>query len=341
MKPKKQQVEVGGQGYNYLKFSGTKQFFDFVDSETLTKQNQSTADEIRWRAIIDVEEESSWYGDPPPSSFFELENPKVFSGLQLLKEIQPKIREHLNRYLQALESNTMPKPKLAYNDRGLGVFSFDRAAMGLFPAYRIDQATPMKQTVSQLNIELGQKQAATVVKNVYAYHKNKDNTYPSIVLNLMAGGNYNVSGSEMLYVGLACAELVKFLEARGIAVAVNVLIGSSFEGIANMAVVPVKRFEHAVDVNQLLLMSSDPRFFRYKGFMSLIALANHFGRTIPLSLGGLQPDIGKEFVAATETAGFVFEQSYSLDAAAREVIRIIESFQNQQHNGRKTTTHGH
>ena len=88
-------------------------------------------------------------------------------------------------------------------------------------------------------------------------------SYPAMQLYIMAGANANVQGDQLLYVGLACAELVEFLELRGISVEVNVMIGTSFSNQVAMACVRVKRFQDKLDKNQLLLISSDPRYFRF------------------------------------------------------------------------------
>jgi len=92
-------------------------------------------------------------------------------------------------------------------------------------------------------------------------------------------------------------------------------------------VVRVKRFQDKADLNQLLLMSSDPRYFRFRGFKALIAVSDYFGLTVPRGLGKMEKSMGRDFVSAIEDRGFVFEQSYSLEAAAREVSRIVEEYQ--------------
>jgi hypothetical protein len=266
----------------------------------------------------------------------ELESHHTFLGMHLVNEIQPKIREHLSRYLNYLDSEVMPKPKIAYNDRGLGIFSFERAAMGLYKLARINLNTPLDKANTQLKVELGKTNLQTGVKEVYAYFRDRNGSYPSIRLYLMAGANAYVNGNEMLYVGLACNELVEFLELRGVAVEVNALLGTSFDGQVCMSVIRVKRFQDKPDKNQCLLMSSDPRYFRYRGFKALIAMSNYFDLTIPSSLGSIVPSMGNEFVQATDSIGFVFEQSYSLDAAAQEVTRIIETYNTRMKNEKKT-----
>ena len=96
-----------------------------------------------------------------------------------------------------------------------------------------------------------------------------------------------------------------------------------------MACVRVKRFQDRLDKNQLLLISSDPRYFRYRGFKSLVALSNYFGLTIPSGLGSITAQMGTAFAKAINPKGFVFEQSYAMETAVREVTQIIDNYKNQ------------
>ena len=331
--PKRNSVIAGGTGsrqakFNYLHFDSVGQFNGFVDNESksLSDHNFEILKEVNAGTQAKIDSGSEWYGQPTPTSIDELNNHNSFLGIELLKQIKPKIERHLSDYLRYLESYIMPKPKVSYNDRGLGMFSFDRAAMGLYQSGKIALGSPIEKTAAQINIELGRDKINTSIKKVYTYFEHKEKTYPSIRLYLMAGANANVQGSDLLYVGLACAELVEFLELRGVAVEVNVLVGSAFRNQVCLASVRVKRFQDKTDKNLLLLLSSDPRYFRYRGFKALIALSNHFGYKIPKGLGRLEESMGETFVSAHDPKGFVFEQSYSLDNAAKEVKRIIETY---------------
>jgi len=139
----------------------------------------------------------------------------------------------------------------------------------------------------------------------------------------------------MLYVGLACGELVEFLEQRGIPVEVNIMLGSSNNKVVNMGIITVKRFQDRLDKNQLLLMCGDPRYFRFRGFKGIIALYNLFDLNVPQGLGRLTEEMGKDFVNSLDNNAFVFEQSYSLDSAVKETIRIIEDY-NHKKNEKNT-----
>ena len=325
--PQKHTVK-GNQTYNYMLFDSVWNFNAFVDLEMegLASRNKEAWKGVNIGTQVHIDKKSDWYGTPIPRNLDELNEHKTFLGMHLLKTIQPKIKDQLAQYMNYLENKVMPKPKVVYNDRGLGVFSFDRAAMALYKQHRVNTQTNINTVISQLNVELGNYSHSTAVKSVYAYFENKQNSYPAIQIYLMSGGNAGVEGDQMLYVGLACSELVEFLESRGVAVEVNVLLGSYYDDQATIGVIRVKRFQDRLDKNQLLLMTSDPRYFRYRGFKSLIALSNHFGLIIPSGLGSLTKDLGSDFVKTINSKGFVFEQSYSLESAVKEVTQIIETY---------------
>ncbi len=330
-RPQKHIAQSNSGKYNYLLFDSVFAFNAFVDHEI---QQLSTTNASRWNNVVqstsqNLNSGTDWYGTPTPKDVKELEEHRTFLGMKLAQKIQPQIKDKLATYLDYLQDSVLPKPKMAYNDRGLGVFSFERAAMAMYKDFPVNRQTPVSTAVSQMNIELRNHQISTSVKSVYAYFQDKQMSYPSMQLYIMAGANANVQGDQLLYVGLACAELVDFLELRGISVEVNVLLGTSFSNQVAMACIRVKSFQDRLDKNQLLLISSDPRYFRYRGFKSLVALNNYFGLTIPSGLGSITAQMGTAFAKAINPKGFVFEQSYAMETAVKEVTQIIENYKNQ------------
>jgi hypothetical protein len=329
--PKQHTLKSPDGKYNYLLFDSVFAFNTFVDNEIkqLSSTNASRWNWVKGSTSDQLKNGTDWYGTPTPKDVEELEAHRTFLGMKLVEKIQPQIKEKLAKYLEYLKDSVLPKPKMAYNDRGLGVFSFERAAMGMYQQFPINTSTPINTSVSQMNIELGNKQILTSVKSVFAYFKDKQMSYPSLQLYIMAGANAHVKGNDLLYVGLACAELVEFMELRGISVEVNVMLGTSFNNQVTMACIRVKRFQDKLDKNQLLLISSDPRYFRYRGFKGLVALSNYFGLTIPSGLGTISASMGDAFAKAVNQKGFVFEQSYSMDSAVKEVSQIITDYKNR------------
>lgn len=329
--PQKHTIQGNDGKYNYLLFDSVFAFNEFVDDEVkqLSSANQSRWDWVTQSTSDNIKNGTNWYGTPAPKDVIELETHRTFLGMPLVEKIQPKIKDKLAEYLQYLNDAVMPKPKMAYNDRGLGVFSFERAAMAMFKQFPVNTGTPLDTSVSQMNIELRNKQIQTSVKSVYAYFQDKQQSYPSLQLYLMAGANAQVKGNDLLYVGLACAELVEFMELRGVSVEMNVMLGTSFNNQVTMGCVRVKRFQDKLDKNQLLLMSSDPRYFRYRGFKSLVAMSNYFGLIIPSGLGTISASMGNAFAKAVNEKGFAFEQSYSMESAVKEVSQIITNYKNR------------
>ncbi|WP_025663316.1 DUF7192 family protein [Aquimarina megaterium] len=328
-------IKKRGRRTTYYSFFDSVQVFnDFVDiqSASLNENNRGVLKRMNERITTSIRRGSTWYGSPSPKNVSELNTHRYFLGMELLRTIQPKIKDKLAEYIKLMDSQILSKPKVAYNDRGLGVFSFDRAAMGLYRLQPSASKNPVENTISQLQIELDTSNKTTAVKSVFAYFKDRKSSYPALRLYLMAGGNARVEGDALLYVGLACAELVEFMEIRGVAVEVNALLGTSFNSSVAMSVIRIKRFQDRLDKNQLLLMTSDPRYFRYRGFKSLIALSDHFGLNIPDGLGSLKENMGKDFVkeiTEKQDRYAVFEQSYSIDAAINEVTQIIENYTQQ------------
>lgn len=341
--PKQHKLVAGSIPYNHLFFDSVLSFNEFVDDEM---KKLSAGNSEVWEGTLkstkeNIQAESDWYGSPIPAGIGDLENHKKFLGMHLLKSVQEKIQQHLARYLEYINSEILPKRKLAYNDKGLGLFSFDRAGIALLKAHKINLDTPTDEMITKLKIELGKTCIRTRMKEVYAYFQNKNVSYPSIRLYVMAGANANIKGNEILYVGIACSELVEFLEARGVPVEVNVMLGSEFNRQVTLGVVRVKRFDQKPDRNQLLLLCSDPRYFRYRGFKGIIALANYFDFVIPSSLGRVFANMGNAFVESLGENGFVFEQSYSLERSSNEVTRIIETYAKRIRNGNKIRRTGY
>ncbi|WP_407264903.1 hypothetical protein R5N98_12615 [Tenacibaculum maritimum] len=330
-RPQKHTVQSSDGKYNYLLFDSVFAFNAFVDDEVkqLSSTNASRWNWVKQSTSDQLNNGTDWYGTPTPKDTSELEEHKIFLGMKLVEKIQPQIKGKISKYLEYLQNSVLPKPKISYNDRGLGVFSFERAAMGMYQQFPVNTSTPITTSVSQMNIELRKKQLLTSVKSVYAYFQDKKSSYPSLQLYIMSGANAQVKGNDLLYVGLACAELVEFMELRGISVEVNVMLGTSFNNQVAMACIRVKRFQDKLDKNQLLLISSDPRYFRYRGFKGLVALSNYFGLRIPSGLGTISASMGDAFAKAINEKGFVFEQSYSMESAVKEVSQIIINYKKQ------------
>ena len=311
------------QRFQYIQFGSPTGYHEFVEKQckSLFLDNQQTLEMIAKNAKARVVKSSTWYGSPPPTSMKDLEEHRYFGKMELLDVIAPKIQKELDRYTNLVEDQLLKRPQLSANSKGLGVFSFDRAMMGLYKLPLAKGSSALEKFLHQLKIELHQDKATTV-KNTHLYFENKSASKPTLTLTLLAGANANIQGDSLYYVGIAVALLTEYLESCHIGVAIDVLLGTSFGLHTIVSVIRVKRFEAPLDVNQLLVLGSDPRYFRYNGFKGLIALADYCGLNIPNGLGKIDDTIPKAYMEATPDA-LLFNQSYSIDHAVKEVSRIL------------------
>lgn len=315
----------------YSMFDSVLSFHAFVDAQIpkLNQHNlkafQGINDWVSWH----IRANSNMYGVPLPNHVEELNNHKTFKGMHLLKQIQPKIKSRLHSFLNMGDSKTIAKPKLTFNDKGVGIFSFDMASIGLFRRIPVvgRKESPLQQTIGKLKIALQVGNIGSSTKKVFAHFEQKKGTYPALEVYVTAGGNAKIEGDALMYIGIACSELVDYMEARGIPVAINVVIATSFDTQIIAGIVRLKHFEDRLDKNQLLLLTSDPRYYRYRGFKALVSLGDYFGIDLPVGLGTNFKGMDRHIVdTVTDGRGVSFGQSYSIEEAVKEIMSIIASY---------------
>ena len=314
------------QRFQYIAFGSPTAYHDFVEKQckSLFMGNAQTLEVIIKNAQTRIVKSSDWYGNPPPTSMKDLEAHRYFGKMELLEVIAPKIQKELDRYTELVEDELLKRPQLSANSKGLGVFSFDRAMMGLYKIPFTKGSSELERFHHQLKIELG-KDKATTVKNTHLYFENTSASKPTLTLTLLAGANANIQGDALYYVGIVVALLTEYLESCHIGVAIDVLLGTSFGVHTIVSVIRVKPFEEPLDINQLLVMGSDPRYFRFNGFKGIIALADYCGLNIPSGLGKIDERITDAYMDHTPDV-LLFNQSYSIDSAVREVSRILMEY---------------
>ncbi|MGB3463950.1 MAG: hypothetical protein WBA74_01715 [Cyclobacteriaceae bacterium] len=268
-----------------------------------------------------------WYGEVRPTSIAELENYDTFERFDLLPHMRSLLRSSLSKFLKNLKIADIQTRKTLVNDRGVGVFSYDLAAHGLYASYPIDLATNISTGISQMNIELRQKVIRTNNRRTYLHIERDRRELPSLQLFVTCGAASNIRGKDMYYVGLACAELVSILEKRGIPVQINVILGLYYRTQINASIVRIKAYHEPLNINLLLLMTSDPKYWRFKGFLSLIAQFDYNGWKVPQGLGYREPKLAKICASFIDPQAFVFEHCYSLDDAKNEVLRILKNYE--------------
>ena len=309
--------------FQYVQFTSPGDYHDFVQrqSQRLFTGNAKTLEYVIESTKMRIVQSSDWYGNPSPRAVRDLETHRYFGKMELLKVIAPKIQKELDRYTELVEDELLKRPTLTANSKGLGVFSFDRAMMGLYKIPLAKGASALEKYTHQLKIELG-KDKATTVKNTHLYFENKSSSKPTLTLTVLAGANAKTKGDALYYVGIAVALLTEYLESCHIAVAIDVLLGTSFGVHTIVSAIRVKRYEESLDSNQLLVLASDPRYFRFNGFKGLIALADYCGVNIPNGLGRIDDKITDAYLKYVPNT-LLFNQSYSIDRAVKEVSRIL------------------
>lgn len=252
-----------------------------------------------------IERSPDWYGKD--TSYTEMS-----SGITEYKrpELIEKIYDQVNDKISTSVKDKIKARKVQYNPFGLGVFVFDRAAMGM---YRLKEfySPSLAKVVEREEVKRnhdgyvlikdgspvferweekpdGKPKIRTTSKNVYAYFPRVNKNKQAVDLFISCGGNAVITAEQFLYSGISAIIVAQLLEKALIQTRISIVIGSSpddFREKAFGAIIPVKNYDEKLDVNLLALLTSDPRFFRHEGFKGIVALYDHFGETCPGSLG--------------------------------------------------------
>lgn len=308
--------EIDRHTFNYVTFSSLDEMNRFVDQQesVFSYGNRSEWSEYVQRTEAKLMKGSEWYGLPAPTSVKQLENHTTYGQMELLKTTRKLIESRLKHFLKRKGTEEMPRRKIAYNSMGLGVFSFDRAAIGLY-----------KTRNSQ-----GEERITTSVQDVYAYFLNKKVEQQNVRIYIVAGANGHVEGNQMMNVGLGATLLAEFLSERDFGVEISVIYGGDplkEPSTSYMCITKIKKFENSLDKNITMVLTSDPKYFRYRGFKTFHAIYNKFGTSFSASTSRLVNDgMAKKFVdslQAKNSFAYVFNRSYTVDEVGREIERIL------------------
>ncbi len=250
------------------------------------------------------------------TTFKELENGvKFYKRPELIENLYQKISHELSPLLtQQLKSK-----KLKFNALGLGVFSFERAAMSL-------------HTIKTEQGELKTKTDTKELFGFFPYQHKQNNAVEFFISNL---GAANVKAEELLYGGLAAIILAELLTKAGYKVKINIVVASFLTNVSDTIVgvmLPAKNYEEPIDRNLTALLSSDARFLRFDGFKGLVSAYDFFKKSIPDDYGSAVNDKAlKDFFENTPYAEkliskhrFYFGGAFSEHSALRKIQSIIQ-----------------
>ena len=221
-----------------------------------------------------------------------------------------RIYQQVSEQISTQTRESLKARKVRYNPAGLGVFVFDRAAMGL---YRLKEfySTKHQKAVQREEVnfktspislekdgskiterweekENGKAKVRTNNKNVFAYYPPVQKLSNAVELFISCGGNSKVEAEAFLYSGISALIVAELLEKARIKTRISIVIGSAPADIHKAfygCMIPVKNYDEKLDRNLLALLTSDPRFFRFEGLKGIIAAYDHFGAVAPSNLG--------------------------------------------------------
>lgn len=277
----------------------------------------------------------------------EYMNPKLLDWL--FQQVQHEIDSVLNSELKAR--------KLKFNAMGIGMFSFDRAAMTLYRNRELYSETKkkivapieVKQTGNTYSLKSdgstvtekweqnreGKPKVRTHTKDVFAYFPEVKRERPAVEFFISCIAPVGKGADELLYSGISAAIMAEILTKAGFKIKVNMMIGTSASKSINDligCIVPVKHYDEPLDRNLLALMSSDPRFMRYDAFKGLVSVYDHFNKAISPNYG--YPLTANELKQALENSGYTeklqstyryyFGGTFSEGAAIQTITQTIK-----------------
>lgn len=297
-----------------------------------------------------------WFGK---TSFEEMNTGiNTFQNPELITKIYNQVSDKIS----SSTKDRIKAKKVKYNPNGLGVFVFDRAAMGM---YRMSEfySPSLHQVVDERKVETtkdrytlkedgspvinrleecedGRPKIRTTSKNVFAYYPPTPKDNKAVELLISCGGHVGVTSEQLLYSGISALVVAQMLEKAKVKTRISVVFGSSPDGYKSSsyaAIVPVKNYDENLDINLLALLSSDPRFFRFEGFKGIIAGYDHFNAACPDTLGkGMNRDYLRQTIEDSDYAqktnlspnrfyfGWTFSEADALKTISESVNQIAE-----------------
>lgn len=290
------------------KFDNLLEYRAWVDAQ-MGRLHDFNRDFPSWFTVEGVQSNirsvgEKWYGKGVTAQ-------EVVAGITQYKD--PALIERLMAKVQdAIPTATSDQVKVRrmdFNDRGMGLFSFDRAAMGL---YRLTEffSPSLGRTVEREECEAvdgkwlliadgsqvverleqhpdGRPKVRTSTKKVFAWFPKRNKEREAVEIYIGCGGNSNLSAEQMLYSGLGAIVFAQMLDKARIPTKVTMVVGSTPDSYetAYLALIPVKKYDQQLDANLLATLSSDPRFYRHDGFRGVVSIYDHFGKECPSTLG--------------------------------------------------------
>ncbi|NLR58846.1 hypothetical protein HGH93_12085 [Chitinophaga polysaccharea] len=266
-----------------------------------------------WAVSSRIRGDRDWYG--AGVTYRELaDGITQYKDPELIERLYNKVAHELPADIV----NRIKKRKLNFNALGLGVFSFDRAAMTLYRA----------------KMPSGKMAVKTATKELFAWFPAETRDRHAVELFISCDAPGNMTADRMLYGGISAILIAELLINAGVKVRINIVIGSGIEAREKYVgcVVPVKGYDDPFDRNLAALLTSDPRFMRFDAFKGVIAAFDHFRMPTPAGMG--LPMNAAQLKDMFEQSGYTkksqaqhryyFGGTFSEAAAIKDIERIID-----------------
>lgn len=267
-----------------------------------------------------------------------------YSKMPLIDKLEQEIEEKMRQdyLLKGQDSGgEIPKRKMKFNDRGMGLFSFDAAAAGFYrlPEYYSDvhQRVVDEREVAQVKPEHyelisdrtevirrleqradGRPKVRTSNKRIFTHIDRNKRAAAKLEIYISAGQNGWVEADDFLYSGSAAIILAKRMIAASIPVRINIVMGEhdSTHNRYTCIVIPIKDYDEPLDINLIALTSSEPSFIRYESFLTKYQSKELFYR-YPVRIGR---------TVSAEELKFLFEKErYRTDVPNRLYMGAVTS----------------
>jgi hypothetical protein len=234
--------------------------------------------------------DDNWFG---PGTTYE----QLLAGYTKFQkpELLDQVRKQVSNALPTELLSTIQKKKTRFNDRGLGVFSFDKASGGMFLAYDYyDQGTGAKvdgnyvankegkyfhtETNRPLEqkVRIGENGLPVVkssIKKSYVDFEKKNVMQNAVEIFVNVSVSADTEVDDFVYNGMSALILAEFLLQKGFKVKINALYTLKHHETQEFYhhILPSKGWADTLDLQALAYISSDPRFYRYEVFKAVVA----------------------------------------------------------------------
>ena len=365
LKKETYQFPDDGTIWNYLPFESLEEYQAFVQEEStrLSTKNKAVWEQLDLMRQEDIKQRTGYLGDFS-GSLEQLKGHNDFQRKDLMHEVETEVKKHLQDFLHHAGDDMVEHKSLAFNAHGFGVFSFDRAAIGLFKLYihpvtgqsvpqeyrRVGLITQPDGTFRRVHHDWRdgfenppelREVFRTSVRDVYAHYEVSPKPIKAYSIWIKAGAPNTVEGRNMLYTGMGVCVLADYLTNMGYSVEINVIVTSIHPKtkVGYMSLIKAKRYNDYVDKNLIAVLTSDPAWYRYQAFRGMTAAFNVFNETINLGFGNIASDKAiRTFVRGiTQTSTIkpiIFPSAYSLQEIFKQVLACLKEVRRDENQSK-------